>query len=124
MVGEGMSEGGMGGGGGAMSQEAESGRLRAWVLVSAQDPANAAGALMDAARTEDYVLVRADGVSYGNVNLIVPVVQLKTGGLNKALTDIRKVPGVTNATAARVNWHRPDPDSGNNEHIEGSNAWG
>jgi len=123
MAGEGMSEGGKGGGGGAKQPGND---RRAWVLVEAQDPGAAAEALMDYAIGDNYVLVRADEVETENsgINVIVPVVADNRAGLGKALDFIRTVPGVTNATEARVTWHRPPPDQGNEDDILGNNAWG
>ena len=123
MAGEGMSEEGKGGGGG---EKQPGNDRRAWVLVEAQDPGAAAEALMEAASTNNYVFVRADEVEVKNsdVNIIVAVVAKTPVGLNEALTFIRKVSGVTNATEARVTWHRPDHDKGNEDDIRGNNAWG
>jgi hypothetical protein len=62
------------------------------------------------------------------MNLIVPVVETKRGGLVDALATIRQVTRDMNATAAIVKKHRPPHGSGNDEpngeHIEGRNPWG
>jgi len=120
----------MGGGGGEVEQPPGSERYRGWVLALAQDPVEAADTLMTHPRTNNYVLIRADGVDRDDMNLIVPVAATSMQGLNDALTTVRTDTKDPNAILARVTRHRPGPHNGNKEWFtagegpEGNNAWG
>jgi len=103
--------------GGARPQQAEAGRIRAWVLVKAAAPAQAGKALGD--RFEDgldaYIIIRADEVqseaeSFArDVNLIIPVDVASEEALKQVLEIIDRTPGTGERTVARVVDYHPTP---------------
>jgi len=109
MISGGMSESAMPGGRPARVQVAPE-RVRAWVLATATDAPQAAGALsafFDQGG-DDYVLVRADVVE-GEANLIVPVDAASQAALDSVVAMIRDATGDSSPTVARVLSHNPDP---------------
>jgi hypothetical protein len=133
MVGEGSSESGMGGEGGEMSQQAESGRVRAWVMAKADDPAKAAKNLWEEKEGGDkkHMIVRADVVrGAGPKNIVVPVDAADEGELQDAVIIIKNETDDNSPTLVRVTKLYPNPPGGgrdpspDEDQIVGRNAWG
>jgi hypothetical protein len=135
MVGEGKSEGGMGGGGAAMPQEGESVRVRAWVLAQAKKinatAADTAKAIWDENGPSKHMIVRADVVSgAGSKNIMVPVDAATEGELQNAVTIITNETQDTAPTIIRVTELYPKPPGRGRDpspeegQILGRNPWG
>ena len=113
-----------------MPQEGESGRVRAWVLAKAQNPADAAERIWnEEVGVDKTMIVRADVVSGAQPkNIVVPVDAADRNGLDAAKTIITRETGDRALTVAEVDSHHPsDPHSGRGQMgngIEGNNAWG
>jgi len=126
----------MAGEGGTMPQQEESGRVSAWVLAKAQNPADAAERIWnEEVGVDKSMIVRADVVSGAQPkNILVPVDAANEGELQDALKIIRKETGDTAPTVARVTKHKPyPPGDGRNpwpdedqdeDEILGRNPWG
>jgi len=136
MVGKGRSEGAMAGGGGTMPQQEESGRVRAWVLAKAENPAEAAERIWnEEVGVDKSMIVRADVVSGAQPkNILVPVDAANPDELEAAKAIITKKTGDNALTVARVTKHKPyPPGDGRNpwqdedqdeDEILGKNPWG
>ena len=127
MAGEGMSEGGMGGGGGETPQEGESGRVRAWVLVEAKKKSarETAEELCGHDGGEKYTIVRADLVRGAAKKIVVPVDASSPPNLQVALGKIQEITDDDAPTVINVTEHHPNPPDGAcAPGITGNNAWG
>jgi len=92
---------------------AEGGRVRAWVLVWADDRAGVAEELYEQFRYEgedEYVVVRADVVeSFYGYNIVVPVDAQDQGTLDSIVEMIRNLEAVKRVAILRVEIHNPYP---------------
>jgi hypothetical protein len=92
---------------------AENGRVRAWVLVWADDPVGVAEELYEELRYEgedEYVVVRADVVeSFYGYNIVIPVDAQDQGSLDLVLKKIRNPKAVKRMAVLRVETHNPYP---------------
>ena len=132
-------------------------RVRAWLLFNVE---NAAGVAADIEENyvgfgennepiggDDYIVVRADVVTGGSYNLVVPVDVVDDDKLEEVLDDFGKELNIVPAEQLKVDGHRPWPPHkahcfltgeeheqggdysqdfavGRNPRSPGSNAWG
>ena len=85
-------------------------RVRAWVLVQADDPNKVARRLyeLDSAGGDEYVVVRADVVDYSH-NIVLPVDAESDDALMIVVAKIEDIQGVETTTVLRVTEHVPYP---------------
>ena len=90
------------------------GRVRAWVLVRADEAQEVADRIrvLDPGKGDDFVVVRADVVEGPDgypYNIIVPVDAKNKSKLTDVVERIRAVDGVSEAVELRAEKHHPDP---------------
>jgi len=121
-------------------------RVRAWVLVKAEDPEKLSNELADEYRETRYrnrvvefgkgggelVVVRADAVDddpslveaadacESETNLVIPVDAANKGILRKFVGNIQKRPGVTVLSILAVQKHNPDPPHASSTFVTGT----
>ncbi len=91
---------------------AENERVRAWLLVRAEDAPNSMQGLYRKLGHEGgkhYVVIRADIVDYQPYNVIVPVDAESEEALQEVSALIKGHPGVRETVIARVEKHIPFP---------------
>lgn len=94
------------------NQRAESERVRAWVLVRAEEAPNAMQGLYRKLGHEGgqrFVVIRADIVDYQPYNVIVPVDAESEEALQEVSAKIKGHPGVRETVIVRVEKHIPFP---------------
>jgi hypothetical protein len=94
-----------------MEQTAENGRVRAWVLVHADDPeafAQELYELLGQRGEDDYVVVRADVVNH-RLNVVIPVDAASETDLVRVVKKIAGLEIVRDIAVLRVQMHIPYP---------------
>lgn len=105
--------------------ESKSVRVRAWVLVEAENARDFADRLYEALGHEggdEYVLVRADHVNHGRYNVIVPVDAESPEALHKVVKQIAKRVETKSISIAEVVDHNPKPPHDANGFITDEEA--
>jgi DNA-binding Lrp family transcriptional regulator len=95
-----------------MENQSENGRVRAWVLVEADDAPRFARQLYKAlghAGGDEYVLVRADLVKHAHYNVIVPVDAKNPEALRMVVKQIAERVETKSISIAEVLGHNPKP---------------